>query len=74
MCRPTVVCRALARAARALGSPEPEEPVDRAAIVRALERAGGNMTRAAELLVKDRGQLYRMCKKLLVDAKAFRGG
>ena len=55
-------------AGRAPGTP------DRAVVEAALERAGGNMTRAAAELGKDRAQLYRIAKRLGVDPDRFRRG
>jgi len=45
---------------------------DRAAVEAALARAGGNMTGAADALGKDRGQFYRIVRRLGIDPDRFR--
>ena len=54
------------------GARESGTSLDRDTVVRALQQTAGNMSRAAALLGKDRGQLYRVCKRLGVDAGEFR--
>jgi transcriptional regulator with GAF, ATPase, and Fis domain len=60
------------------GVPEAERPapgsLDREAIEGALARHGGNMTRAAEELGRDRSHLYRMLRRLGIDPEVFRPG
>ena len=54
--------------------PETTPALNRAAIEAALTRHGGNMSHAAADLGKDRGQLYRMVRKLGIDPGTFRAG
>jgi transposase-like protein len=56
-------------------APEPLSPQDeqlRATIVEALERQGGNITRAANDLGTHRQQLYRWIRRLGMDLGRFR--
>ena len=46
--------------------------VDRGTVEDALRAEGGNVKRTAARLGKDRGQLYRILKRLGVDPAAFR--
>ncbi len=46
--------------------------LDRATVESALKRTGGNMKQAAAQLGKDRGQLYRIVKRLRLDSDDYR--
>lgn len=50
----------------------PPGSLDRAAVTAALAGARGNMTLAARMLGKDRGQFYRIVKRLGLDLERFR--
>lgn len=57
------------------GEPPPSarQTLDAEAVRQALERHGGNMARTAQELGKDRGQFYRLVKRLGLDPDRFRG-
>ena len=61
--------------ARLFGEPaQPGKALDRQTVEEALLRAQGNVARAAAALGKDRGQFYRLLRRLGVDLRRFRGG
>lgn len=74
---PSLVER-MARHGRVLGpevaAPPPSErqALDADAIRQVLERHAGNMARAAQSVGKDRGQFYRLVKRLGLDPDSFR--
>ena len=57
------------------GDPPPSarQALDAEAVREALERHRGNMARSAQELGKDRGQFYRLVKRLGLDPDRFRG-
>ena len=64
---PQIVERLERHRALVPGSGAPGRPLDRETVAEALRAEGGNMSRAAARLGKDRGQLYRICRRLGID-------
>ncbi len=69
---PAALARLEEHARLFVGSVRESGALDADTIRSVLERTAGNMSRAAILLGKDRGQLYRICKRVGVDAREFR--